>query len=233
VEFALVFPLATMVIVGTIVLGMGVFFQQQVTNAAREAARFAAVHSATAQCPTTSNREPRLGQRPNSYYECDPAGSRWPLMTAYARSTVFGLGANGVQLTACWSGYQEPDGTGQPNDSAYDALPVSLTPPYAPNIFVQCTVPSDEGGSIRNINPITGVEPATGVARNIECTSPMPLTTATNDEASDMSASYGGTANEVTVFACYRWQPPLAGFLVIPSTVTLRAVITETLQYQQ
>jgi hypothetical protein len=233
VEFALIFPLATMVIVGIIVLGMGVFFQQQVTNAAREAARFAAVHSATAQCPTTSNRDPLLGQRPNSYYTCDPAASRWPLMTAYARSKVFGVNPDSVQFTACWSGYQEPDVNGQPNDSAYDAIPVSQTPPYPPNIFVQCTVPSNNGGTIRNINPITGVEPATGLARNIECTSPMPLTTNANDEASDMSASYGGTANEVTVFACFRWQPPLAGFLLIPSTVTFRAVITETLQYQQ
>jgi hypothetical protein len=37
----------------------------------------------------------------------------------------------------------------------------------------------------------------------------------------------------VTVFACFNWAPPGAGFLLIPETVTLRAVITETLQYQQ
>ncbi len=61
----------------------------------------------------------------------------------------------------------------------------------------------------------------------------MPLTTAANDMASSISASYGGTANEVTVFACFNWVPPGAGFLLIPETVTLRAVITESLQYQQ
>jgi hypothetical protein len=48
-----------------------------------------------------------------------------------------------------------------------------------------------------------------------------------------MSASYAGTANQVTVLACYNWQPPMAGFLLIPQTVTLKAVITETLEYQQ
>jgi hypothetical protein len=37
----------------------------------------------------------------------------------------------------------------------------------------------------------------------------------------------------VTVFVCYNWQPPMAGLLFIPSTVTLRAVITEAIQRQQ
>ena len=99
---------------------------------------------------------------------------------------------------------------------------------------MQCTVKSQVGpGVFRDINPATGVEPATGMVRQISCTTPMPVTTYANDEASDMSASFAGTANEVTVFACYNWRPPMAGFLLIPNTVTLRAVITETLQYQQ
>ena len=34
--------------------------------------------------------------------------------------------------------------------------------------------------------------------------------------ASSVSASYGGTANEVTVFACFNWSPPGAGSLLIP-----------------
>lgn len=230
-EFALVLPLGLSVLVGILVLGMAVFFQQQVTNAAREAARYAAVHSATSQCPTVSNREPPA--KPSSYYACDPPGSRWPLMTTYGRSKVFGANPASVQFTACWSGYQEVDGNGQPNDAAYDALPVALGSAGTPNVFVQCTVRSNNGGTLEDINPTTGIRPATGLATEIHCTSPMPLTTYANDEASDMSASYGGTANAVTVLACLVWQPPLAGFLLIPNTVTFRAVITETLQYQQ
>ena len=42
VELALVLPLFIMVVVGIIVLGIGVFYNQQLSNAAREAARFAA-----------------------------------------------------------------------------------------------------------------------------------------------------------------------------------------------
>jgi hypothetical protein len=216
-------PLAVTVLVGIIVLGMAVFFQQQVTNAAREAARFAATHSATAQCPTTSNLEPPA--KPNSYYACDPATARWPEMTAHARSKVFGVNPANVQFTACWSGYHD-------SNNAYDAPPVDLST-GASNTFVSCTVRSNNGGTMHDINPTTGVEPSTGLKKRIECTNPMPLTTNTNDTASDMSASYGLTANEVTVFACFTWQPPLAGFLLIPGTVTFSAVITETLQYQQ
>ena len=39
VETALVLPLFLMVVLGIIVMGIGLFYQQQVTNAAREAAR--------------------------------------------------------------------------------------------------------------------------------------------------------------------------------------------------
>ena len=48
VELTLVLPLFLMVLVGIVILGIGVFYQQQVANAAREAARYAAIHSATA-----------------------------------------------------------------------------------------------------------------------------------------------------------------------------------------
>ncbi len=51
--------------------------------------------------------------------------------------------------------------------------------------------------------------------------------------ASSYVTSTGGNTNQVTVYVCYRWNPPLAGFLLIPSTVTMRAVVTEALQYQQ
>ncbi len=51
--------------------------------------------------------------------------------------------------------------------------------------------------------------------------------------ASSYNTAASGNANQVTVYACYDWRPPLAGFLLIPKTLTLRAVITEALQYQQ
>lgn len=254
VEFGLVLPLFIMLLVGIITLGMGVYFQQQVTNAAREAARFAAIHSASAQCPTLANLPPDAP--PDSWYECPEglASARWPQMTAHARSHIFGLNPSAVQLSACWSGYWTKD----PSSGAYldyDALPAEGG---IPNEFRNCTIRSDDpGAGPINIDPRTDlwIDPASGDPidwycgpppdniscgvvddhdqKPIACTAPMPLTDATNDMASSMSASYEGISNEVTAFACYEWTPPLAGFLLIPSTVTLRAVVTEALQYQQ
>src|SRR6266850_1913352 len=85
VEFALVFPILMLFLFGIIVWGLGVFYQQQLQNAAREGARYAAIHSSEAQCPTTSNYDPfEFGPRPFSYYACDPVATGWPLMTAFA-----------------------------------------------------------------------------------------------------------------------------------------------------
>ena len=58
VEFALVFPLFLLVLFSIIAFGLYVFYNQQLANAAREAARYAAVHSSTAQCPTVSRLDP-------------------------------------------------------------------------------------------------------------------------------------------------------------------------------
>ena len=220
VEMALVLPLFVMLLFGIIALGLGVFYQQQVTNAAREAARFASVNSATAQCPTTSHLDPRplpygvdpvtgrnsTGLAPDSYYPCDTAASSWPKMTASARSLVFGLSPNAVQVTACWSGYV--------SSTQYDAPPPGTPASLGP---AQCT--------------IDGQDPTTGLA-NIGCRDGMAA--ATVDTGSDISESPGRrVANTVTAYTCYVWSPPLAGFLLIPSQVTLRAIITEPIQRQQ
>ena len=53
-EFALVAPIFFLMILSIIVLGLWVFYNLQLENAAREAARYAAVHSTSAQCPTVS-----------------------------------------------------------------------------------------------------------------------------------------------------------------------------------
>jgi hypothetical protein len=224
VEMALAAPMFFMVLIGIIVLGIGVFYQQELTNVAREAARYAAIHSATAQCPTVSNLEP--DPPPQSYYRCDPPDTNWPQMTSFARERAFGLPPDGILFSACWSGYwYDPNSDGDFSDADYDAPPAAL-PSGPPNPFRYCTIPSDVGGTIVDVNPRTDPE-------QIRCTSPMPMTGVPNDMASSMSAFNSIIANEVTVFACFNWAPPGAGFLLIPETVTLRAVITETLQYQQ
>lgn len=210
VELALVFPLFVMLFAGIIALGIGVFYQQQVTNAAREAARYASIHSATALCPTVSTLEPAA--KPSTYTDCDRPQESWPKMTGAGRELVFGLNANDVNIAACWSGYQMTVGGAidAPPPNVYDFGPIDST-------WAQCTIdnadPTADPGAIACHDALAGT---------------------TVDEASSLSESPGRVvANTVTAYACYEWNPPLAGFLLIPETVTLRGVITEPIQRQQ
>lgn len=207
VELALVLPLFLMVLFGIIILGVGVFYQQQLTNAAREAARYAVIHSSTSDCPTVSWLDPDPLATPGGIiYRCDPPDTGWPQMTSYTRGRLIGIQASAVRIAACWSGYWTKDGLG--NWAAWDAAP-------SPGNFRGCT--------------IGGIDPRTNTA-----SLPCPATTTPGDDmASDLANSTGVNANQVTVYACYEWRPPLAGFLLIPQTVHLRAVITEALEYQQ
>ena len=64
---------------------------------------------------------------------------------------------------------------------------------------------------------------------------PCPISaTDTVDTASDVSYANGVTyQTRVTTYACFNWNPPMAGFLLIPSHVTIRAGLTEIVQRQQ
>jgi hypothetical protein len=218
VETALVLPLFLMVILGVIVLGIGLFYQQQIVNAAREAARYAAIHSATAECPTSSWLPVNLGMVPDpsvlsANANCDPPTSRWPRMQARGRERAgFGFVESDLHFAACWTGYTDAA------NGAYDAPPFSGTSPSpVPNVPpAPCTV--------------GGIDPVSNTSA-LSC--PPPATVAADDKASNLAVSSLGTANQVTVYACYDWRPPLAGFLLIPDTVTLRATITEILQHQR
>ncbi len=225
VEFALVAPLFTLLLGGIIIFGIGVFYQQQLTNAAREAARYASIHSATSQCPTTSWIQPALNRLPDDfefapYDRCDPPDLRWPVMTEFARSKVFGLDRGQVHFAACWSGYWEELGvSGEP---LYDASAMNDEEPPSPNEFRECTI----GG----VNPRTD-------SSGIPC--PPPLTEDWSvtpgdgdDQASNLAFSNAQTTNQVTVYACYVWSPPFFSSFT-GGSVTMRAVITEAMQHQQ
>lgn len=209
VEFALVAPIFFLVLGGIMTLGIGVFYQQQVANAAREAARYAAIHSETSQCPTISNRDPHLSMLPAGYvdYDCDPPHLRWPFMTEHARSRIWGLNSSEVHFAACWSGFWDNATAG------WDARPAK--PDGTPNEFRECT--------------IGGIDPRVS-ADAITC--PPPLTTLADDQASSLAHSGIDAANQVTVYACYVWEPPFIGEL-IGGPITMRAVVTEAMQHQQ
>jgi len=230
VEFALVFPIAMLLIAAIISLGLWVFYQQMVTNVAREAARYAAIHSSTSICPTSSWRDPLPGPwKPFSYkdkpFNCDGPDNPndpypWPYMTDYARGYVWGTAPTAVFVNACWSGYIPPDEDPSlyADFSATSGFPQADSPAVEPdgsggtivNQFVQCT--------------IDGRDPTTEAAA-LDCRSAM--TTAADDPASNIPG------NQVTAYACFDWSPPMAGFVMIPEAVTMRAVITEVIHRQQ
>lgn len=241
-EFSLVAPLFFMVLFGIIVLGMAVFYQQQIENAAREGARFAAVNTATSRCPTVSNLAPSVAllPLPNSYSECDRPSARWPRLTAAARSLMFGLATSSVQVTACWSGYWTKNSSLE--WAAHDEIAINPLPDGTVNSFRECTVPAfgwtpgqdpeAVSSSLQTINPRNSLNSA-GQKIRIDCARQFPVTTIANDMASSYSKSDGRNANQVTVLTCYAFEPPLAGFLLIPSTLHLTGVVTESLEYQQ
>lgn len=224
VELALVLPLFLMLLFGIIILGFGIFFQQQVQNAAREAARHAIISSTTAQCPTVSHLPPVPSQLQafNLFdYQCDTPPD-WPEMTAAGRRIVFGMNPTNVRISACWSGYVDSSG----NYDAPAVDPVSGTL----NTYLGCTMRTSAN---------VAVDPRTG-PQQLPCP-PMPTTASAvtppstdgDDKASNLAVSTGANANQVTVYACYAWSPPLAGFLLIPEVVNMRAVVTEAIQHQQ
>ena len=218
VELALVLPLFTMVLFGIIVLGIGVFYQQQVSNAAREAARYASVHSATARCPTVGQWDP--APKPSTYDRCDRPQESWPNMTGAGRQAIFGLNPAAVQFTPCWSGYVKngdipPNGIDYMPPGEYVVTPSMPPVPVNDSTYQPC--------QIYGVNPMEA-------ASTIPCTAGL----ARADTASSASEGQGRiVANQVTVYACTVWSPPLAGFLLLPDQVTLRAVVTEPIERQQ
>jgi len=220
-EFALVFPLFVLLLMSIITFGLYVFYNQQLQNAAREAARYAAVHSSTAVCPTVSRIDPIDTLLPGGgsggpYSRCDAPEGGWPNMTGAARSKVWGIAPNLVSLSACWSGYIDPSTT-PPNP---DVMPTALGATFA-----DCT--------ISRVDPRTSPDA-------LACPAPATIPSVDgkhadgDDKASDLA--YANTEHyptTVTVYACFNWTPPMAGFVFIPNQIPLRAVITEVLQRQQ
>jgi len=216
VEFAMVVPIAAFVILGIFSVGLWIFYQQQATNVAREAARYAAIHSSEAACPTSSWRDPQAP--PQSYrpfpLHCDgPANPSdpypWPRMTDHARSFVWGTDPTEVYVNACWSGYRRP-GSDPSANADWPATESDGAGGVTSNTYVPCT--------------ISGLDPVVQTGA-LGCGSGM--TTVADDSGSDIPG------NQVTAYACFEWAPPMAGFLMIPENVVMKAVVTEVIHDQQ
>lgn len=218
-------PLFLLIVFATIVFGLWLFYQQSITTVAREGARYAAVHSASSDCPVSGWLEAAPGAVPKGANELgceDPVSAGWPDLTTEARSLVFGLDPTRVHVTACWSGYHDFG-----NPTIYDAGPYWANDGTTENQWFDCTM---DGGT----NPLTD-----------EASLPCPATTNPpsapggldgDDQASNLAVSdreLAVAANRIVLYACFNWNPPLAGFLLVPETVIIRSVYSEALQHQR
>jgi hypothetical protein len=129
------------------------------------------------------------------------------------------MSPNQVKLNACWSGLN--DRATPPNADALAADPTAA--------FVDCTM----GG----INPRTSPDSLPCPATTSGSRFPVDDAKADGDDkASDIAVAPGNNTaypTTVTVYTCFLWTPPMAGFVFIPNQITLRAVVTEALQRQQ
>jgi len=146
---------------------------------------------------------------------CDPYEDGWPKLTPHTKGHIFGSPPSAVHLSACWSGYVSD--TGQPDA----APPGTYTHPVTGTVTVS--------NSTWEPCLIDGRDPSAELG-TISCAGGLTRT----DSASNLSDSdVANVANRVTAYLCYRWQPPLAGFLLIPAEVVLRASSTEAIERQQ
>jgi hypothetical protein len=224
VEFALVFPLFMLLLFSVIVLGLYVFYNQQLANATGEAARYAAVHSTSALCPTVSRLDPPAPLAvDNTVPRCDAPENGWPNMTTAARSRIWAMSPSAVSVVACWSGFVDPSNN-------YDALPTDPN-----NTFTDCTM-RDPGLGQPPVDPRTDAGSLPCPAMTIGSAFSSPPKADGDDKASAIAVAVGNNQSyptTVTVYSCFKWTPPMAGFILIPSQITLRAVVTEVLQRQQ
>ena len=199
-EFALVFPIMLLFLFGIIVWGLGIFYQTQVQNAAREGARYAAIHSSEAQCPTVSTHDPILyGPRPFSYFNCDTPAAGWPEMTSFARQSVWAVGFEPGQ-----------DQRVLVQLSERNQLRPAARGRYGNAVSIRAAAPTRSSTTIR---PACPARPEPRRWPTIKApTSPATRFPSTRASSGDR---------------------PLAGFLLIPSQVVMRSVVTEVVHEQQ
>ena len=131
VEFALVFPLFLLVLFSVISFGLYVFYNQQLANAAREAAR-----------TRRSIARPRNARPSRGWIRPDPTSNPTARPTTGAmRQKGAGRQMTGVAHSKVWGMAPAPGLAGRllvrlrgPGSGNYDALPES------PNVFTDCTI---------------------------------------------------------------------------------------------
>jgi Flp pilus assembly protein TadG len=125
VEAAVVYPLTMLLLVGTLVLGIGVFRYQQVQALAREGARYASVHG-----PTYAAEE-------NSSYATSAT------VQSYIETLAAGMATSDLDCTVTWS--PDPPTANPPAtvtvQVTYAWTPQAIFPKTAVNLTASSTMP--------------------------------------------------------------------------------------------
>jgi Flp pilus assembly protein TadG len=111
-EAAVVYPVAMLLLVGTLVLGIGVFRYEQLQALAREGARYASVHG-----PTYASDQ-------NSSYATNAT------VLTYIETMTAGMQQNSLGCTVTWA-------PNPPTKSSPSAVTVQLTYSWVPEAFFQ------------------------------------------------------------------------------------------------
>jgi hypothetical protein len=144
-------------------------------------------------------------------------------MTLAARSSIWGMSPNQVSVVACWSGFVD-------SNNNYDALAADPN-----NTFTNCTM-RDPSLLQPPVDPRANPASLPCPATTIGSATPSAPKADGDDKASAIAVAIANNQpypTTVTVYSCFKWTPPLAGFVLIPSQITLRAVVTEVLHRQQ
>jgi Flp pilus assembly protein TadG len=112
VECAIVYPLTILLLLGTVILGLGVFRYQQVQSLAREGARYASVHG------------PTYASENNTTYATSTT------VLAYIETLAVGLETNNLGCTVTWS-------PNPPASSPPSTVSVQLTYNWVPEGYFQ------------------------------------------------------------------------------------------------
>jgi Flp pilus assembly protein TadG len=116
VEAALVYPVLFLLIIGTVVVGLGVFRYNQVANLAREGARYACVRG-TQYAADTGN-----------------AAATTTTISDYVKGMAAGLDTNSLRVETSWSTSNAPTTTSG-SSTTKNTVTVTVSYPWVPEAY--------------------------------------------------------------------------------------------------
>jgi Flp pilus assembly protein TadG len=134
VEAAIVYPVALLLILGVIVVGLGMFRYNQVAELAREGARWASVRGAQYSADT--------GNAPASSTD----------IRNYVESLATGLDPNSLTVTTTWNTSNALTHTSANNSTVKNTVSVTVSYPWVPEAFFGGATLTMQSTSVMTMN---------------------------------------------------------------------------------